>query len=80
VLGVTGDTVQVAANGARDGNMSYSLFSDESGQTIRDYRAFALPTLFVIDRRGIVRDVMVGLSSERLRQIDGLLSRLLAER
>jgi peroxiredoxin len=80
VLGVTSDTVQVAANGAREGNMSYALFSDESGQTIRDYRAFALPTLFVIDRRGIVRDVMVGLSSARLRQIDGLLSRLLAER
>jgi thiol-disulfide isomerase/thioredoxin len=80
VLGVTGDTVQVAANGARDGSMSYALFSDESGSTIRDYRAFALPTLFVIDRRGVVRDVMVGLSSERLRQIDRLLSRLLAER
>ena len=80
VLGVTADTVQVAANGARESNMSYSVFSDESGATIRDYRAFALPTLFVIDRRGVVRDVMVGLSSERLRQIDGLLSRLLAER
>jgi peroxiredoxin len=80
VLGVTGDTVQVAVNGARDGSMSYALFSDESGATIRDYRAFALPTLFVIDRRGVVRDVMVGLSSERLRQIDRLLSRLLAER
>jgi peroxiredoxin len=80
VLGVTADAVQVAANGARDGNMSYSLFSDESGATIRAYRAFALPTLFVIDRRGIVRDVMVGLSGQRLREIDGLLSRLLAER
>ena len=80
VLGVTSDTVQVAVNGARDGSMSYPLFSDESGATIREYRAFALPTLFVIDRKGIVRDVMVGLSSERLRQIDGLLSRLLSER
>jgi peroxiredoxin len=80
VLGVTADSVQVAANGARDGSMSYPLFSDESGATIRSFRAFALPTLFVIDRRGVVRDVMVGLSSERLREIDGLLSRLLAER
>jgi hypothetical protein len=47
---------------------------------VRGYRAFALPTLFVIDRRGVVRDVVVGYSSERLRQVDRLLTRLLAER
>jgi thiol-disulfide isomerase/thioredoxin len=80
VLGVTGDPVELAAHGARETKISYALFTDESGSTIRDYRAFALPTLFVIDRRGVVRDVMVGLSSERLRQIDRLVGVLLAER
>jgi thiol-disulfide isomerase/thioredoxin len=80
VVGVTSDAFQVAATGAREAKMSYAVFSDESGATIRDYRAFALPTLFVIDRRGVVRDVMVGLSSERLREIERLFSRLLAER
>jgi thiol-disulfide isomerase/thioredoxin len=80
VLGITTDPVSLAADGARKASMSYSVFSDDSGETVRGYRAFALPTLFVIDRRGVVRDVVVGYSSERLRQVDRLLTRLLAER
>jgi peroxiredoxin len=80
VLGVTGESATLAADAARRHGMSYPLFSDESGATQRAYRAYALPTLFVIDRRGVVRDVMVGFSSERLRAIEGLLERLLAER
>ena len=80
VIGVTGDPASVAADAAQRHGMSYSLFSDESGATQRAYRAFALPTLFVIDRRGVVRDVMVGLSSERLRAVESLVERLLAER
>lgn len=79
VVGVTADPVSLAADGARKASMSYSVFSDDSGDTVRGYRAFALPTLFVIDRRGVVRDVVVGYSSERLRQVDQLLKRLLAE-
>jgi len=80
LLGVTGDPVDTAAATARIHGMSYPLFSDESGVTQRAYRAYALPTLFVIDRRGVVRDVMVGFSTERLRSIEGLVERLLAER
>ncbi len=80
VMGVTADSVELAAHGAQETNMSYAVFSDESGSTIREYRAFALPTLFVIDRRGVVRDVMVGLSTQRLRQIERLVGVLLAER
>jgi peroxiredoxin len=80
VLGVTGDSAVAAADAARRHGMSYPLFTDESGATQRAYRAYALPTLFVIDRRGVVRDVMVGFSSERLRAVEGLVERLLAER
>jgi thiol-disulfide isomerase/thioredoxin len=80
VLGITSDPVSVAAQGAREVGMSYAVFSDESGVTTRAYRAFALPTMFVIDRRGTVRDVMVGFSSERLREFERLVLKLLAER
>ena len=80
LLGVTGDPVDTAAAAARTHGMTYPLFSDESGVTQRAYRAYALPTLFVIDRRGVVRDVMVGFSTERLRSVEALLERLLAER
>ena len=80
VVGVTGDTALAAADAARRHGMTYALFSDESGATQRAYRAYALPTLFVIDRRGVVRDVMVGFSTQRLRAVEGLVERLLAER
>ena len=80
VLGVTSDPVVQAADAAQRHGMTYPIFSDESGKTTLSYRAFALPTLFVIDRRGVVRDVMVGFSSSRLREIEGLVERLLAER
>lgn len=80
VLGVTSEPVVQAADAAARHGMTYAIFSDESGKTTLSYRAFALPTLFVIDRRGVVRDVMVGFSSSRLKEIEGLLERLLAER
>jgi thiol-disulfide isomerase/thioredoxin len=80
VLGVTGDPVDVALDAAQRHGMSYALFFDENGLTQRAYRAYALPTLFVIDRRGVVRDVMVGFSTMRLRAVEGLVERLLAER
>jgi peroxiredoxin len=80
VLGVTGDPVDVALDAAQRHGMSYALFFDETGSTQRAYRAYALPTLFVIDRRGVVRDVMVGFSTVRLRAIEGLVERLLAEK
>jgi thiol-disulfide isomerase/thioredoxin len=79
VLGVTGDPVATALDAAKRHGMSYAVFSDESGVTQQAYRAYALPTLFVIDRRGVVRDVMVGFSTARLRAIESLVERLLAE-
>jgi thiol-disulfide isomerase/thioredoxin len=79
VLGVTGDPVATALDAAKHHGMSYAVFSDENGATQRAYRAYALPTLFVIDRKGVVRDVMVGFSTPRLRAIEGLVERLLAE-
>jgi len=56
------------------------VFSDPSGETIRTFRAYALPTLFVIDKQGVVRDVVVGLSVLRYREVDRLIGTLLAER
>jgi alkyl hydroperoxide reductase subunit AhpC len=59
--------------------MGYPLASDGSGQMLRAYRAFALHTLFVIDKHGKVRDVLVGYSTPRLREIETLVRKLIAE-
>jgi len=79
VLGVTNDPVDVAGRTAGELGMGYPLASDTSGNILRAYRAFALPTLFVIDKQGKVRDVLIGYSTPRLREIEALVRKLIAE-
>jgi peroxiredoxin len=79
LLGITSDAVPLADRAARELGMTYPLASDGSGETSQAFAAQQLPTVFVVDRRGIVRDVMVGLSQERLAAVEGLVQRLLDE-
>lgn len=79
VLGVTTDPVELAGRTAGEIGMGYPLASDGSGGMLRAYRAYALPTLFVIDKQGSVRDVLVGYSTPRLREIEALVRKLIAE-
>ena len=79
VLGVTNDPVDVAGRTAGQLGMGYPLASDSTGKMLRAYRAHALPTLFVIDKQGNVRDVLIGYSTPRLREIEALVRKLIAE-
>jgi peroxiredoxin len=79
VLGVTTDPVDLAGRTAGELGMGYALASDGSGNMMRAYRAYALPTLFVIDKQGKVRDVLIGYSTPRLREIEVLVRKLIAE-
>jgi peroxiredoxin len=80
VVGITGDPLTRAAAAAKQLGMEYPVASDESGKTIIAYQARAIPAVFVIDRTGTVRDVMVGYDAVRLPKLDALVERLLAER
>ena len=79
VLGVTTDPVDVAGRTAGELGMDYPLASDGTGQMLRAYRAHALPTMFVIDKQGNVRDILIGYSTPRLREIEALVRKLIAE-
>jgi thiol-disulfide isomerase/thioredoxin len=79
VLGVTNDPMEVASRSAGEMGIGYPLARDGTGTMVRAYRAYALPTLFVIDKRGSVRDVLVGYSTPRLREIEALVKKLIAE-
>lgn len=63
VLGMAVDAVVPATHAAGQLGIEYPVASDRSGKTTAAYRANALPTLFVIDQKGMVRDVLVGYSS-----------------
>jgi thiol-disulfide isomerase/thioredoxin len=78
LIGITSEAVVPAAQAANSLGMLYPIASDETGRTTLAYRALALPTVFVIDRTGTVRNVMVGYSSERLAELEASIQRLLA--
>lgn len=79
VLGVTNDPIDVAGRSASEQGIAYPLARDGSGSMVRAYRAFALPTVFVIDKQGKVRDVLIGYSTPRLRELEALVKKLIAE-
>ncbi|MCC6900337.1 MAG: redoxin domain-containing protein [Polyangiaceae bacterium] len=80
VLGITMDAVVPATHAAGQLGIEYPVASDHTGKTTTTYRANALPTVFVIDKRGVVRDVLVGYSSDRLDRLERLVQDLTGER
>jgi peroxiredoxin len=76
-VAITTEPPSQAAQAAAGLGMDYPVASDESEQTTLAYRALALPTLFVIDPDGKVRDVMVGFSRRKMRQLQALIEELL---
>jgi peroxiredoxin len=80
VVGITTDPVPRAASAAHQLGLEYPIASDASGKTTIAYQARAIPAVFIIDRAGTVRDVMIGFDAERLPKLDALVERLIAER
>lgn len=78
VIGVTMDSPDVALQASLDMGIDYAVASDPDGETTRVFKAFALPTMFVIDREGKVRDAMVGYSSDGLRKTENAVRALVS--
>lgn len=79
VLGIAAEPVQVVTSSGLELGIDYPLFADASGATSRAYGANALPTLFVVDKHGQVRDLMVGYSTPALARIEALVKKLVQE-
>jgi thiol-disulfide isomerase/thioredoxin len=80
VIGITDDPVSEASQGVTSFGMKYAaVATDTSYATQRAFGVRALPTVFVIDKRGVIRDVSVGFDPRREAEIERLLVRLLAE-
>lgn len=80
VIGITDDPVGEASQGVTSFGMKYAaVATDPSYATQRAFGVRALPTVFVIDKRGVIRDVSVGFDPRREAEIEQLLLRLLAE-
>lgn len=79
VLGVAADDVQDIAAFASQTAITYPLAADSHGETSSTYGVSSLPTLLVIDKRGVVREVAVGYDPGEDAWLDRTVRALLAE-
>jgi peroxiredoxin len=79
VLGVSNETAPLASRGIASFGIRYPVAIDREDEVFEAYGASSLPTLYVLDRRGVVRAVEVGFSREQLRRVEQLLAELLEE-
>jgi thiol-disulfide isomerase/thioredoxin len=79
VLGVSTEDAQDVALFAQRTAMRYPVGVDKHAETTRSYGVLSLPTLVVIDRRGVVRDVAIGYDSGEDARLDSMVRTLLAE-
>ncbi len=59
--------------------MTYGIGVDTKGETSSAHTVASLPTLFIIDKRGVVRDIVVGYDPSHDAQIETAVKTLLAE-
>jgi thiol-disulfide isomerase/thioredoxin len=79
VVGVTTDGQDSASELVKSWNIPFAVGSDPERRTETIYRVSALPSMYFIDKKGIVRDVRVGWDGAGRESIEKLIERLLAE-
>jgi peroxiredoxin len=79
VVGVTTDEAERAAVFAERHQMHYPSVVDKDGDTSRAYGITGLPTMILVDKKGIVRDVFVGFDPTGDAHLEATVKKLLAE-
>ncbi|UQA59257.1 TlpA disulfide reductase family protein [Polyangium aurulentum] len=79
VVGLTSDSVEVANKAAADLAMLYPVASDADNDTAALYGVRALPTMFVIDKKGVIREIFIGYGPGHAEAVEKLITTLLAE-
>ena len=79
VLGVSTENAEEVALFAQRMSVRYAVAIDKHAETTRSYGVMSLPTLVVVDKRGIVRDVSIGYDSAEDAHLESSVRSLLAE-
>jgi thiol-disulfide isomerase/thioredoxin len=79
VLGVSTEDPQDVAVFAQRVAVRYAVGVDRRAETTRSYGVVSLPTVVVIDKRGVIRDVSVGYDSSQDTRLESTVRSLLAE-
>jgi thiol-disulfide isomerase/thioredoxin len=79
VVGITTDDAEKAAVFAEKTQMRYGIVVDKDGETSRAYGVTALPTMLLVDKKGVVREVFIGYDPTGDARVETALKALLAE-
>jgi len=79
VIGITTEPAANAAAFALQEGLHYAIAADTTNATSLAYGVRNIPTLFVVDKRGVVRDVSIGYDPGTNSQLEQLVQKLLAE-
>jgi peroxiredoxin len=79
VVGITSDDAEHAAVFAERHGMTYPSLSDPNADTNKAYGIVGLPTVVIIDKKGVVRDVFVGYDPSVEAKMEQTVKTLLAE-
>jgi len=79
VVGITTDEAEKAADYASKNAMKYPSVIDTNGDTSKAYGIQGLPTMLVVDKRGVVREVFVGFDPTGEAKLESIIKTLLAE-
>jgi peroxiredoxin len=79
VVGMTTDEAEKAAVFAERHQMRYGVVVDKDGDTTRAYGVSALPTMILVDKKGIVREVFIGYDPSGDARLEAAVKALLAE-
>lgn len=79
VVGVTTDDAEQAALFAERHRMTYPSVVDKDGDTNKAWGIVGLPTLAVLDKKGVVREVFVGFDPGGDAKMEQIVKTLLAE-
>jgi thiol-disulfide isomerase/thioredoxin len=79
VVGITTDDAEKAAVFAEKNQMKYAIVVDKDGDTNRAYGISAMPTMVLVDKKGVVREVFVGYDPTADARVETTIKTLLAE-
>lgn len=79
VVGITTDDAASATAFADKFGMRYAIAVDKDGETNKTYGVSALPTLVLIDKSGVIRDVFIGYDPSGDAALEARIKELLAQ-
>jgi thiol-disulfide isomerase/thioredoxin len=77
VVGLTDDTEEAALAAVRKQKIRYSIGAATSVDTIKDYAVSALPTFFLVDKKGVIQSAHLGITDKA--DFEALIKKLLKE-